>query len=390
MTTLHQLDLNELSTVLKQRGLDGWLVYDFHDVNPIARRMFGATGMLTRRLFLWLPAVGPPTIVVHNLDRPGLGPLPGEVQVYTTWHELHHMLTRLVRGRRIAMETSPENAVPYLDLVPSGVVELLGRLGATIVTSAPLVTRFTARWTAAEREDHRAVAEIIAGIARDTVSRVVDQVGTANEYAVRREVLGELQARELAVEDPPIVAFGPNASSGHYEPKDGQSRTLAAGDVVLLDLWARRSPHTVWADQTWMGIAGGKPAGEIQRAWEAVVDAREAVIRRLERAVASKERVSGAVLDSAAREVVTAAGFGEYFAHRTGHSIELSLHGSGPHLDDFETHDVRELVPGVGFSVEPGVYVPGRFGVRTEINVFLGPDGPEVTPRERQKVLIGV
>ena len=388
MSTLAGLDLDALSAALRQRGLDGWLVYDFHGINPIARRLLGAKGMLTRRLFVWLPAVGPVKLVVHGIDRPAIGEFPGEVEVFTTWQELHQALTTLVRGRRIAMETFSENAVPYLDLVPHGIVELLTRFGAGIVTSAPLITQFAARWTPRELEDHREVAEAIAGIARGTLARVVREVGDADEYAVQQQVIGELRRLGYDFEDPPIVAFGAHAADPHYSPQPSSSTRLVAGDVVLLDLWARRTTDTVWADQTWMGYAGATPPDEVVRVFDAVIAARDASVRRAREAVAAGEKLTGAALDVAARDVIARAGLGQYFTHRTGHSIDLDLHGSGPHIDDFETHDVRELLPGVAFSIEPGVYIPGRFGVRSEINVIVDRTGVEVTPREPQTALI--
>ena len=388
MSTLAGLDLDALSATLRQRGLDGWLVYDFHGVNPIARRLLGVTGMLTRRLFVWLPAVGPVRLLVHGIDRPAIGEFPGEIDVFTTWQDLHHQLTALVRGRRIAMETFSDNAVPYLDLVPHGIVELLTRIGAVIVTSAPLITQFTARWTVRELEDHREVAEAIAAIARGTLARVVRQVGSAHEYEVQQQVVGELRVLGFDFEDPPIVAFGAHAADPHYSPQPASSAQLRAGDVVLLDLWARRSTDTVWADQTWMGYAGATPSDEVVRVFDAVLAARDAAVERARGAVAAGEKLTGAALDVAARDVITQRGFGRYFTHRTGHSIDLDLHGSGPHIDDFETHDIRELLPGVAFSIEPGIYVPGSVGVRSEINVILGRDGVEVTPREPQTSLI--
>lgn len=387
MSTLQSFDFDALGATLKQRGLDGWLVYDFHGGNPVARRMLGETGMLTRRLFIWLPAVGPPQLVVSNIDRPAVGDFPGEYNTYTTWQELHQRLASLVRGRRVAMETSPENAVPYLDMVPAGVVELLKRLGATVLPSAPLVTEFASRWSTAELEDHRRAAEAIAEIARGTLKLAIQQVGTATEVAVQRSVLEQLAGAGLETDDPPIVAFGPHSADPHYAPHESTDRTLAADEVVLLDLWARPSPKTVWADQTWMAFTG-TPPDEVVTVWETVRGARDAVVERLRQAPRSGEKLSGAVLDHVSREVITKAGYGEAFTHRTGHSIDLDLHGSGPHLDDFETHDVRELLEGVAFSVEPGIYLPGRFGVRSEINVVLGPDGPEVTPAVPQTDLI--
>ncbi len=388
MSALAHLDLDELRATLKQRGLDGWLIYDFHDSNPMARRLLGRIGTLTRRVFLWLPAVGAPRAVVSSIDRLAIGEFPGDLDIYTTWQELQQALGGLVRGRRIAIETSPENAVPYLDLVPAGVTELLARLGATLVPSAPLVSQFASKWSAAELDDHRAAAETIAEIARATIRRAIAEVGSATEYAVRRQVIEAIDRAGLHQEEPPIVAFGAHSADPHYEPQEVGSRTLAEGDVVLVDLWARRSPSTVWADQTWMGYAGADPPHEVVGVWEAVRDARDAVVERIAAAARSGERLTGAALDGTARAVITERGYGAAFGHRTGHSIDLDLHGSGPHLDDFETHDVRELLPGVAFSVEPGVYLRGRFGVRSEINVVMGASGPDVSPQRPQTELI--
>lgn len=388
MSTLAHIDLQELGAALRQRGLDGWLVYDFHDLNPIARRLLAARGMITRRVFLWLPAVGPPHLIVHRIDQPALAQFPGEVEVYVTWQDLQGRLSGLLRGRRVAMEMSPENAVPYLDLVPHGVVELLTRLGVTLLPSAPLVTQFSAKWSSAELEDHRQSAETIAAIARTTLEHTLGLIERATEWEVQQEVLMALNAAGLETEDPPIVAFGPNSADPHYAPEEGTSRTLGRDEVVLLDLWARSSSATVWADQTWMGFSGPTVPQEVARVWTAVIAARDAAIGRLVEASRAGQRVTGAALDQAAREVIVKQGFGEYFSHRTGHSIDLELHGSGPHLDDFETHDTRELLPGVGFSVEPGVYLPGRFGIRSEVNVVLGRSGPEVTPTEPQRVMV--
>jgi Xaa-Pro aminopeptidase len=388
MTALEHLDYDALSDALRQRNLDGWLIYDFHDVNPMARRLLGSTGMLTRRVFIWLPAVGEPRLIVSRIDQPSIAGFPGEVDAYTTWQELHQRLQTLLGGRRIAMETSPENAVPYLDLVPAGVVELLTRLGASTVSSAPLVTAFASRWSEAELADHRHAAEAIAEIARTVIAEVVGRVGAVSEVGVLERVLEALDRAGLHREEPPIVAFGPHAADPHYEPNAEGDRTLEDGDVVLVDLWARRSATTVWADQTWMGFAGTSPTDEVVTVWQTVVRAREAVIGRLQEAHRLGERLSGAQLDQVAREVITKAGYGEWFGHRTGHSIDFDLHGSGPHLDDFETHDVRDLLEGVGFSVEPGIYLPGRLGVRSEVNAVLLADGTEVTPRERQTDLI--
>ena len=388
MTALEHVNLSDLSAALEQRELDGWLVYDFHGVNPLAARLLDPHGMVTRRLFLWLPAVGRPTLVVHGVDHQALAVFPGDVTVYTTWQELHERLEALVKGRRIAMEVSPENAVPYLDRVPSGVVELLSRLGATVVPSDPLVTAFAARWSPEELEDHRRAAELIADIARQTLGRVVGEPGSANELDVQRSVREALDRAGLITEDPPIVAFGIHAANPHYGPSAATNLTLEENQVVLLDLWARRSPRTVWADQTWMAFSGKVVPDRVTEVWQTVKAARNAAVTRLGEALAAGSTVTGADLDRASRGVIEDRGFGDAFFHRTGHSIELDLHGSGPHLDDFETHDVRELMPGIAFSVEPGVYLKGEFGVRSEINVVVGEVSPEVTPHEPQQDLI--
>lgn len=388
MTADAGISASELRDALAQAGLDGWLCFDFRGINPVARRVITFDGMVTRRVFVWLPVSGIRHALVHSIDRPGVAEFDGEIEEYTTWEELHQKLEPLVRGRRVAMEVSPEDAVPYVDRVPAGVVQLLERMGATIVSSAPLVTQFAARWSDAERRDHRKAAEALAEIARRTLARVVRDAGKAREYEVQQQVLKAITAAGLETADPPIVAFGVHSANPHYAPRPGSSATLAANEVVLLDLWARPSPRTVWADQTWMGFAGTDPPLEVQQVWEATRDARDAVVERLRTAHVRGEAVSGAVLDDVARQLLAERGYGAAFGHRTGHSIDIDLHGSGPNLDNFETCDVREVLPGVGFSVEPGVYLEGRFGMRSEINVLFTPAGPEVTPTEPQTELI--
>jgi Xaa-Pro aminopeptidase len=273
------------------------------------------------------------------------------------------------------------------------VVQLLEALGARVVSSAPLVTRFASRWSDGELAGHRRAAEAIAAIARDALAWAGAELarGTAvRETAVQQRVVEAFDRAGLVTDHPPIAAFGPNAANPHYEPHAGGDRALAAGEVLLLDLWAGVSRAAVFADQTWMGFAGRTPPPEVARVWEVVRDARDAAVARLvdRWRGAGGPPVTGAELDDAARGVIVAAGYGEWFVHRTGHSIDRELHGSGPHLDNFETADTRVLQPGIGFSVEPGVYLPGRFGVRSEINVHLAEAGPEVTPAAPQRTLL--
>lgn len=383
------IDRNELGDALTEAGVDGWLLFDFHGLNPVAGRVLGLSGMNTRRLFVLLPREGEATAVAHKIELQGLEGFPGRVIPYARWSELHAALAPLVAGRRLAMEISPDDAVPYLDRVPYGVVELLRRLGATVVPSGALVSRFAARWSAAEAEDHRAAAEILASVARDTLAEVAGQTGAGlTESALQARVVAAVEARGLVFDDLPIVGFGPNSAKPHYEPHAGRDGVLQAGDVILLDLWAGRSRTTVFADQTWIAFAGSRPPARVAQVWRTVRDARDAAIKMVQSAAAEGRPLAGYEADRAARGVVEAAGLGDAFVHRTGHSIDRDLHGSGPHLDDYETHDDRLLVPGVGFSVEPGIYLAGEFGMRSEVNMFWGERGPEVTPREPQVELI--
>jgi Xaa-Pro aminopeptidase len=393
MPPLSGFDFPALSRALEALGADAWLLFDFHGVNPVARRVLDVHGMATRRFFVFLPRAGRPVAVAHRIELAPFEGFPGEVRPYAAWRELHEQLTPLVRGKTLALEISPNDAVPYLDRVPYGVVQLLELLGARVVSSAPLVTRFAARWSAAELAGHRRAAEAIAQIARDALAWAGAELAGGSEVrevAVQRRVLAAFERAGLVTDHPPIAGFGPNAANPHYEPREGADRALAPGDVLLLDLWAGPAPGSVFADQTWMAFAGRTPEAEVARVWTVVRDARDAAVARLAArwGSATGGPVTGAELDDAARGVIQAAGYGEFFVHRTGHSIERELHGSGPHLDNFETADTRALQPGIGFSVEPGVYLPGRFGVRSEINVYVGESGPEVTPTAPQRDLI--
>jgi Xaa-Pro aminopeptidase len=389
---LQGFDFPALPAALRDAGADAWLLYDFRATNPIAGRVLGVEGLATRRLFVLLPGEGRPVAVAHRIELGPLEGFPGEVRPYATWQELHGRLGEVVRGRTVAMEISPRDAVPYLDRVPAGVVELVRALGATVVSSAALVSRFAARWTAAELAGHRRAAEALASIAREALhwaGRETARGAEVRETGVRTRVLQAIGRAGLVVDHPPIVAFQENAANPHYEPREGADRRLQAGQVLLLDLWAGPALRTVFADQTWMAFAGRSPDAEVRRVWDTVRAARDAAVARLRERWGDRAArpVTGAELDDAARAVIRGAGYGEHFVHRTGHSIDRELHGSGPHLDNFETADDRTLVPGVGFSVEPGIYLPGRFGVRSEINVFLNETGPEVTPGDPQREL---
>jgi len=386
---LQSLDRRILAEALAAVGADAWLIFDFHGLNPVAQRVLGLEGMATRRLFVYLPPEGEPVAVAHKIELQPLAGFPGRVEPYARWQELEAALGRLVKGKTLAMEISPEDRVPYLDRVPTGVVQLLERLGARIVPSARLVTEFAARWRPEELADHRFAAEAIADVAREALRGAVLRGGSGlRETELQAEVVAAMKARGLELDTLPIVGFGANAANPHYEPIAGSDATLEKDQVILLDLWGGRRLTTVFADQTWMAFAGKSPSAKVREVWEVVRRARDAAIEWIQSAARSGEPVAGCHGDQAARGVIEEAGYGAYFVHRTGHSIDRDLHGSGPHLDDYETHDDRQLVPGVGFSIEPGIYLPGEFGVRSEVNMYWGAAGPEVTPSEPQRELI--
>jgi len=389
---LDGFDFAALGETLEGLGADGWLLYDFHGLNPVATRVLGMHGMGTRRFFVLLPRSGRPVAVAHRIELASFDGFPGDVRPYAAWRELHAVLGPVVAGKTLAMEVSPRDGVPYLDRVPHGVVQLLEGFGARVVPSAPLVTRFAARWSAQELVGHRRAAEALAAIAQEALRWAGAELARGSEVretTVQRRVMEAFARAGLVTDHPPIVGFQANSANPHYEPREGADRRLASGDVLLLDLWAGPAAGggTVFADQTWMAFAGRTPDAEVRRVWETVRAARDAAVGRL-RERWGREAVTGAELDDAARAVIAEADYGEVFMHRTGHSIDRDLHGSGPHLDNFETADDRELLAGIGFSVEPGIYLAARFGMRSEINVYLQESGPEVTPAAPQVDLL--
>jgi Xaa-Pro aminopeptidase len=353
--------------------------------------VLGVGGLATRRLFVLLPAVGKPVAVAHRIELGRLDGFPGEIRPYAAWRELEQELSRLLSGKTIAMEYSAKDAVPYLDRVPAGVLELVRASGAQVVTSSDFVTALASKWSPEELAGHRRAAASLKTIALASFQWVQEEFAagrTPTEYGVQQWVLQAMARDGLFTNDPPIVGTGANAANPHYEPRKDPATPIRRGEVLLLDLWGGVRVDTVYADQTWMAFVGATPPEEVVHVWNVVRDARDQAVAVLRDRWREGWSVTGADLDDATRGVIRAAGFEQYFVHRTGHSIDKELHGSGPHLDNYETHDDRVLAPGVGFSVEPGIYLTGRFGVRSEINVVLHSEGPEVTPEGPQQELV--
>jgi Xaa-Pro aminopeptidase len=369
--------------------LDGWLLYEFHGVNRIAVALLGL-GKTTRRSFVLIPAEGEPVALIHAIEASAWRHWPFQRRVYAGWRDLEKQVGELVAGRsRLAMEISPGGAVPGLDYVPAGATSMLlglaGNEGLEIASSGDLVSRFHSAWTPAQLDDHRRAAEIVADVAKRAFQRAADAVRVkkpTTEGALSDWIRGELRAAGLTDQMDCIVAIGPRAADPHYAP-EGAGETIAKGAVLLIDLWGAFA-GSVAADQTWMGALASSVDVKTLEVWETVRDARDAALEFLRARWREGAEVRGYEVDDVARALIRERGYGDRFVHRTGHSIDTELHGSGPNLDNLETRDDRILVPGVGFSVEPGVYLPNELGIRSEVNVHWGPDGPEVTPTSAQ------
>ena len=376
-------DIPAVQKTLAIDGVDGWLLYDFHGSNPIAVKLAGLTGRhTTRRWYYFIPASGTPQKVVHAIEPFVLDALPGAKTIYAGRLELEQGVAEVLRGSKvIAMEFSPECSIPYLSRVDGGTVDFIRRIGMRIVSSGDLVQRFEAAWDAPQIATHRSASEKLYAI-KDRAFEYVGaklSAGTAlTEFEVQDQMVRWFREAGLVTDAPPIVAAQENAGNPHYEPTREQSRAIRPNELVLLDLWGKlEQPGAVYADITWTGFAGTPPA-DIARAFEVIVQGRDAAIEKVKSGVAAGKTVHGWEVDRAARDVIAEAGFGDQFIHRTGHSLGEDVHGNGVHMDDYETHDDRMLCPGTGFTIEPGIYTPA-FGVRTEINMVVGQASAEVT-----------
>jgi Xaa-Pro aminopeptidase len=383
--------LPRLQRLLAEANLDGWLLYDFRGTNAIAAGLLGFEGLCSRRVFALIPRDGVPIGIQHAIEPGPWAHWPKEwpLRVYSGWRALEAEVATLVAGKRVAMEYSPGDAIPYLDRIPAGVLELVRASGATVVTSGELVSQVYATWTPAQLASHERAAAHIAAIARETIEHAGAMVaaGTpAAEHELQARILEAFARAGLETDHGPDVAASESAANPHYAPSAATPRLVRRGDVLLVDLWARE-PGGVYADQTWMGSLG-TPSDKVQQVWEAVRDARDAALTLLRDRIAAGTIVRGGEADDAARAVIEARGYGPHFWHRTGHSIDSrELHGSGPQIDNLESRDDRVLIPGVGFSIEPGVYLPGEFGIRSEVNAYVGDDALLVTPGVAQRDL---
>ena len=376
-----------VQAALRERGFDGWLIYDFKDRNPIGRSLLGLE-WTTRRGFALVPAHGRPRLLIHAIEHSSWRHLDWPRESYSSRQRMEEGLRTLLAGcERVAAETSARGDVPYLDLLPAGMRDIIAGTGVELHSSGDLVSTFYAVWTSAQREEHGRASQLVKTLARDAFARAADHVSrgeTITEGALATWIRGELAARGAPAQADCIVAIGPKAADPHYDPGE-VGEPIRRGDLLLIDLWGACNEDSVPADQTWMGFLGSELPARIAELWNVVKAARDGVVASLQERHARGEVIRGFEADDVARGIIADAGYGDWFIHRTGHSIDRDIHGRGPNLDNLETRDDRVLVPGVGFSVEPGIYIAGDVGLRTELNVHMGPDGPEVTVDEPQQ-----
>jgi Xaa-Pro dipeptidase len=386
------MDLSAIQAALRERNIDAWLFYDHHHRDPIAYRVLGLPAglMVTRRWFYLIPAQGNPVKLVHKIEAGHLDSVPGSKQQYAGWQELFDQLKAMLASYRdIAMQYSPNNSVFTISLVDGGTVELLRGLGKNIVSSADLVAQFEATWSKEQIQSHFAARDAIDSITAEAFKEIGRRVrnGGAKEHEIQQWFLEAFRRENLVTDDPPIVAVNANAGNPHYEPRADHPMPIREGDLVLLDVWGKKnSPYAVYYDITWVGFVGAPPSGQMHEVFAIVRDARDAGVKAVTDAISSGRRIAGWEVDRATRGHIQQAGYGDYFIHRTGHSIGTDVHANGANMDDLEIHDERQILPNSCFSIEPGIYLP-EFGMRSEVNVLVRAKSAEVTGKIQREIV---
>jgi Xaa-Pro dipeptidase len=388
----------EIQDALKAEKIDGWLLYNFRDSNIFASRLLALPQhiMSTRRFFYFIPAKGEPKKLVHRIEEWNLDTLPGDKNVYLSWRSLEEGLKAILRGaKKIAMEYSPRGAIPYVSTVDAGVVELVRSAKVEVVSSANLIQYFEACWDEQQLNDNLESARHLMEIVTGTFGFIKQKTGAGaaiTEYDVQQFMLTEFGRRGLVTSSDPNCSVNANSANPHYEPTKEVNGPLHKGDFVLLDLWAKKDkPRSVYADITWTGFIGESVPEEYAKIFEVVKGGRNAALEFVRNAMKTKKTVYGYQVDDAARRFIADKGYGEFFIHRTGHSIGEEVHGNGANMDNLETHDERAIIPRTSFSIEPGVYLRNRFGVRSEIDVYISKEREAVVtalPMQEQVIPI--
>ncbi len=379
MGTGHDERVAAIQRTLREQGAcDGWLFYDFRGSDPLGYRILHLDPAMhvTRRWYYWIPAEGSPGKLVHRIEPHVLDRLPGETSLYVSWEQQRESLGRLIKGaRRVAMQYSPLNAVPYVSRVDAGTVELVRELGVEVVTSADLIQSFEAVWTDGQLESHQYAAAALRRIVDDAFAHVRDAVRNdlrLTEFGLQQFILMRIHDAGMVTSSPPIAAVNEHSADPHYGPAPAGSATIGRDDLVLIDLWAKKAEiGSVYADITWTAYAGSTVPAKHQDIFNLVRKGRDAALRFVQKQIQSGQRPFGWEVDQACRSVIASAGYGEQFVHRTGHSIGEEVHGNGANIDGLETRDTRRLMPRTCFSIEPGIYLPGEFGIRSELDVYV-------------------
>jgi Xaa-Pro dipeptidase len=375
------IDVSAIQAALREFGIDGWLLYDFRGSNVLAQRVLGlaASDVGSRRYAYCVPAHGEPRKLVHRIESGALSALPGSKTVYLRWQEFEEGLGQLVSGlKRVAMEYSSQNAIPYISRVDAGTVELVSKRGVAVVSSGDLIQVFEAAWDEEQERSHfDATVQTVAAYDRAWrfIAEAVGRGTAVDELKVQAEILKHFDEHDLETYSPPIVAVGPHSGNPHHETASGPGTEIREGDFVLIDLWAKlKRPRAVYSDLTRVGFVGRTVPPRYTEIFQIVARARDTAIEMVRAAFAAGKPLAGCEIDRACRQVIEKAGYGDQFVHRTGHSIGQETHGNGANIDDLETHDTRRILPRTCFSIEPGIYLP-EFGVRLEVNVYIDRTG---------------
>jgi Xaa-Pro dipeptidase len=386
------MNLDAIQSALRERNIDAWLFYDHHHRDGIAYRTLGLPSnlMVTRRWYYLVPAEGTPQKLVHRIEAGHLDSLPGDKRAYSAWQELFEGLkSMLAPHKKIAMQYSPNNVIFYVGLTDAGTIEFLRSLGKEIVTSADLVARFEATLTDEQLRTHFEARDKIDAITAAAFKEIGSRVrkGGTHEFEMQNWFMEQFEREGLLTDDPPIVAVNANSGNPHYGPDASHSAPIKQGDWVLLDVWGKlNKPGAVYYDITWVGCIGS-PSEKQREIFKVVTAARDAGAQRVIDAANAKEKLQGWQVDRATRDTIDKAGFGEYFIHRTGHSIGTDVHANGANMDDLEIHDERQVLPNTLFSIEPGIYLP-EFGVRSEVNMMVREHSAEVTGKIQREIVL--
>jgi Xaa-Pro dipeptidase len=384
--------IREIQKALAADKLDGWLLYDFRGSNVIAQRMVGLGDQITtRRWYYYIPATGTPKRIVHAIEAHNLDHLPGEKIVFRSWEDLHHsLLTALKGAKRVAMEYSTENEIPYIAQVDAGTIELIRKLGMEVVSSGDLVQLFEARWTPEQTASHFEAVKRVDETKNDGFRFITENLRAGkkiSEYDVQQFMWGVFDQKGITADHPAIVAVNANASDPHYAPTEDRTSVISEGDLVLIDIWGKlKQPGSIYGDITWMGFAGKEVPERYKKIFGILKGAQQRALQLIQQNFQKGEITYGWQADQAARTHIADAGYGDYFLHRLGHSIGQTVHGNGANLDNLETRDRRKLIQHTGFSVEPGIYLQ-EFGVRSEYDVYIGEDGPVITSPEQTEIV---